>query len=180
MIVGGLLSIVVFSVTFGLSTNFTFAILSRCVKSLVSPFVVLRRFGEQSQGRFPPPSFAAQGGCATSGTAYSFTHVSKTLDTACNGPRARCQPHCQCLSRRFILGLTNGISPALRTTLREACGHEHVLQGMTYFSGENCYMRNLVLHLPTLNNIHAETQFLKHCLGMFPQRCFWLSVYTLF
>ncbi|CAM9609748.1 unnamed protein product, partial [Laminaria digitata] len=64
VIVGGLLSIVVFSVTFGLSTNFTFAILSR-----------------------------------------------------------------------FILGLTNGISPALRTTLRETCGHEHVLQGMTYFSG---------------------------------------------
>lgn len=40
------------------------------------------------------------------------------------------------LMHRLILGLTNGITPALRTTLREVCGKEHVLRGMTYLSGE--------------------------------------------
>lgn len=39
-------------------------------------------------------------------------------------------------TRRLILGLTNGITPALKTTLREVCGEEHVLRGMTYLSGE--------------------------------------------
>ncbi|CAM9645936.1 unnamed protein product [Ectocarpus fasciculatus] len=36
------------------------------------------------------------------------------------------------IASRFILGLTNGIMPALRTTLSEVCGKEHVVQGMTY------------------------------------------------
>ena len=39
-------------------------------------------------------------------------------------------------SRRLVLGLTNGMAPALRTAMREACGQEHVLQGMTYIAGE--------------------------------------------
>ena len=34
------------------------------------------------------------------------------------------------------MGATNGIAPALKTTMREVCGKEHFLQGMTYFSGE--------------------------------------------
>ncbi|CAM9138178.1 unnamed protein product, partial [Hapterophycus canaliculatus] len=38
------------------------------------------------------------------------------------------------LLSRFILGLTNGIMPALRTTLSEVCGPEHVVLGMTYVS----------------------------------------------
>lgn len=41
-----------------------------------------------------------------------------------------------CLSHRFVLGLTNGIAPALRTTMRDLCGLEHVMKGMTYLGGE--------------------------------------------
>eukprot|EP00904_Undaria_pinnatifida_P002325 jgi/Undpi1/12093/HiC_scaffold_4.g01791.m1 len=37
--------------------------------------------------------------------------------------------------RGLMLGLTNGIAPALRTTLHETCGPEHVFEGMTYFGG---------------------------------------------
>ncbi|CAM9883399.1 unnamed protein product, partial [Laminaria digitata] len=32
------------------------------------------------------------------------------------------------VSSRLILGLTNGMVPALRTTVREVCGQEHLLQ----------------------------------------------------
>ncbi|CAN0523010.1 unnamed protein product, partial [Scytosiphon promiscuus] len=35
------------------------------------------------------------------------------------------------ITTRLILGLTNGIALALRTTTREVCGEEHILQGMT-------------------------------------------------
>ncbi|CAM9485595.1 unnamed protein product, partial [Laminaria digitata] len=38
------------------------------------------------------------------------------------------------ITTRFVLGLTNGIALALRTTMHEVCGQEHVLQGMTYLS----------------------------------------------
>ncbi|CAM9177422.1 unnamed protein product [Scytosiphon promiscuus] len=38
------------------------------------------------------------------------------------------------LVSRFIMGLTNGIMPALRTTISEVCGPEHVVLGMTYIS----------------------------------------------
>ena len=46
------------------------------------------------------------------------------------------RPHNMPPTCRLILGLTNGITPALRTTLREVCGEEHVLRGMIYLSGE--------------------------------------------
>lgn len=39
-------------------------------------------------------------------------------------------------SRRFVLGLLNGIMPAVRTMTREICGPEHVVMGMTYVGGE--------------------------------------------
>ncbi|CAB1106620.1 unnamed protein product [Ectocarpus sp. CCAP 1310/34] len=39
------------------------------------------------------------------------------------------------ITTRLVLGLTNGIMPALRTTLSEVCGKKHVVQGMTYTSG---------------------------------------------
>lgn len=35
------------------------------------------------------------------------------------------------------MGLTNGIMPALRTTISEVCGPEHVVLGMTYISGKS-------------------------------------------
>ncbi|CAM9674916.1 unnamed protein product [Ectocarpus sp. 6 AP-2014] len=38
------------------------------------------------------------------------------------------------ITTRLVLGLTNGIMPALRTTLSEVCGKKHVVQGMTYTS----------------------------------------------
>lgn len=40
---------------------------------------------------------------------------------------------------RLILGLTNGNMPALRTTVNEVCGREHVVVGMIYFSSEWFY-----------------------------------------
>eukprot|EP00903_Cladosiphon_okamuranus_P005914 g5847.t1 len=39
------------------------------------------------------------------------------------------------LLSRFVLGMMNGITPALRTTIREICGSEHVVQAMTYIDG---------------------------------------------
>ncbi|CAM9212872.1 unnamed protein product [Ectocarpus sp. 12 AP-2014] len=36
---------------------------------------------------------------------------------------------------RFVLGLTNGIMPAVRTMTREVCGPEHVVSGMNYIAG---------------------------------------------
>ncbi|CAM9676943.1 unnamed protein product [Ectocarpus sp. 6 AP-2014] len=36
---------------------------------------------------------------------------------------------------RFVLGLTNGIMPAVRTLTREVCGPEHVVSGMNYIAG---------------------------------------------
>eukprot|EP00752_Nemacystus_decipiens_P007148 g6401.t1 len=36
---------------------------------------------------------------------------------------------------RFILGMMNGITPALRTTVRDICGTEHVVQAMAYIDG---------------------------------------------
>lgn len=39
--------------------------------------------------------------------------------------------------RRFILGMMNGITPALRTTVHEVCGgSEHGVQAMAYIDGE--------------------------------------------
>ncbi|CAN0218208.1 unnamed protein product [Hapterophycus canaliculatus] len=38
-------------------------------------------------------------------------------------------------STRFTLGLMNGITPAIRTTVREVCGTERVLQAMAYIDG---------------------------------------------
>lgn len=39
-------------------------------------------------------------------------------------------------SFRFILGLLNGIMPAVRTTVHEVCGPEHVVMGLAYVGGE--------------------------------------------
>ncbi|CAN0066183.1 unnamed protein product [Scytosiphon promiscuus] len=39
------------------------------------------------------------------------------------------------ISSRFALGLMNGITPAIRTTVREICGTERVLQAMAYIDG---------------------------------------------
>ena len=41
---------------------------------------------------------------------------------------------------RLILGLTNGMASATKTTMREVCGQEHVMQGMSYICGENVYV----------------------------------------
>eukprot|EP00752_Nemacystus_decipiens_P005837 g5273.t1 len=42
--------------------------------------------------------------------------------------------YAQALSSRLLLGLTNGIVPALRISLKETCGPEHVVTGMAYLS----------------------------------------------
>ncbi|CAN0007258.1 unnamed protein product [Ectocarpus fasciculatus] len=39
------------------------------------------------------------------------------------------------VASRFVLGLTNGIMPAVRTLTREVCGPEHVVSGMSYIAG---------------------------------------------
>lgn len=37
----------------------------------------------------------------------------------------------------FVLGMLNGITPAIRTTVYEVCGtNEHVVQAMAYIDGE--------------------------------------------
>eukprot|EP00904_Undaria_pinnatifida_P012601 jgi/Undpi1/8471/HiC_scaffold_25.g10938.m1 len=36
------------------------------------------------------------------------------------------------IASRLILGLTNGMASATKTTMREVCGQEHVMQGMSY------------------------------------------------
>ena len=41
------------------------------------------------------------------------------------------------IESRFVLGMMNGITPALRTTVREICGAEHVVQAMAYIDGRN-------------------------------------------
>lgn len=48
---------------------------------------------------------------------------------------------------RFVLGLANGIVPALRTTLRELCGPEHMVRAMSYFSGKGVASYYCTLHL---------------------------------
>lgn len=36
---------------------------------------------------------------------------------------------------RFVLGLMNGITPAVRTILHDICGTEHVVQAFAYIDG---------------------------------------------
>lgn len=45
-------------------------------------------------------------------------------------------PHRLPLPCRLLLGLTNGVMLAVRTTVRESCGDEHVFEGMTYLAGK--------------------------------------------
>ncbi|CAM9145508.1 unnamed protein product, partial [Hapterophycus canaliculatus] len=47
------------------------------------------------------------------------------------------------LSSRLVLGLTNGIMPALRTSLNEVCGPEHLVVGMTILN--SCRAFSMVL-----------------------------------
>lgn len=41
---------------------------------------------------------------------------------------------------RMLLGLTNGIMAASRTSLREVCGSYHAEVGMAYLDGENAVL----------------------------------------
>ncbi|CAN0494585.1 unnamed protein product, partial [Scytosiphon promiscuus] len=47
------------------------------------------------------------------------------------------------LRSRLVLGLTNGIMPALRTSLHEVCGPEHLVVGMTILN--SCRAFSMVL-----------------------------------
>lgn len=97
VIIGGLLSIMMFSVTFGLSTNFAFAMASRCVRSLVPPLVVFRRVWVSSRRRLAPPTAVSLPKKVvpflTQHTSTGLHACSEHLTLHKNGPRARCQPH---------------------------------------------------------------------------------------
>ena len=62
----------------------------------------------------------------------------------------------RCFSR-LILGLTNGIMAAARTSVRELCGREHVVTGMVYIGGE---VRELRWHsAPTRGDKRVDREF---------------------
>ena len=53
---------------------------------------------------------------------------------------------------RFILGMMNGITPALRTTVHEVCGgSKHGVQAMAYIDGESTSFQPL-RRLPVSNH----------------------------
>lgn len=74
-------------------------------------------------------------------------HLSKSDFQVPNGAHFLMQT-----ARRFILGLTNGIIPAVRTVTREVCGPEHVVAGMTYVSGEESTAYSTMVRAATHNN----------------------------
>lgn len=89
--------------------------------------------------------------------------------------------HHFCLSClcRFVLGLMNGIMPALRTSLNEVCGPEHVVQGMTYISGEHIHVvccfpahelnKNGSYFYPPIVQVFRRTSFdVYTCIGQCP------------
>lgn len=51
--------------------------------------------------------------------------------------------------------MTNGITPALRTTVREICGSEHVVQAMAYIDGKSSH-RSRVKPEPSVSNEGKE------------------------
>lgn len=60
-----------------------------------------------------------------------FSHVPASVFLKFLGSNFNCS-----IEHRFVLGMMNGITPAIRTAVHEICGKCHVVQAMAYIDGE--------------------------------------------